>query len=395
MEEQNKKKLRVCWNSNAPYSPSGYGQQMAQLLPKFVKEGYPTACIAFYGLEGGIIQLDGIWMYPRISSEWGDDAMINHSKHFKADVVFTLQDLWVLDINTPRTLAQTGRRFIPVVPIDHEPVPPAIVDRLRHAYRIITYSKFGYDELKRIGIHSTFIPHTVDTSIMKKSDKKEARKKVGLPEDAFIFGMVGANKDNPPRKGYQHALDAFAMFKKKYPNSAMYLHTMPRLPTGFPIYDYAKVLGIEESIFTPESYEHLYTITQADMARVYSLMDVFLLPSLNEGFGVPLIEAQACEVPVIATDFTAMRDLVIDGVTGFKLKVKEKKYTPLQSYIANPDTEHLYELMIKMYEMKEEERLVMGKNARKFVVENYGLNLVWKKCWRPFLEGLEEEIYRN
>jgi glycosyltransferase involved in cell wall biosynthesis len=45
------------------------------------------------------------------------------------------------------------------------------------------------------------------------------------------------------------------------------------------------------------------------MAHMYSAMDVLLNPSYGEGFGVPIVEAQACGTPVIVTDWTAMSEL--------------------------------------------------------------------------------------
>lgn len=386
------KKMNIMVNSNAMWAPSGYGQQVRQFVPKMAREGYQTAMINFYGQEGGIFMLDGVYQYPKISHAYGEDAMISHSKHFGAHVMFTLQDIWTLDINALKTLIQQGVKWIPIVPIDHEPVPPAIHERLKLAYRIVTYAPFGTRELKSRGMHSTYIPHTVDTNVFKKIDRLEAKAKLGIPADHFLFGMVAANKDNPPRKGFQHALDAFAEFRKVNPKSMMYMHTLPRQHGGFQIEEYAKNLGILNNLRFVDPYEHLYNIGPDRMAQIYSAFDCYLCVSENEGFGVPIIEASACEVPVIATDFTAMRDLVIEGETGYKLRVASKRFTPLGSYVANPDTRHLLELMLKVYNLSGKKRTKMGENGRLFVQENFDIELVWEKHWKPFLEMLEKEV---
>ncbi len=388
----NSKKLRIMVNTNGVWSPSGYAQQAKQFLPLMAKAGYPTSCVAFYGLEGGMVGLDGITFYPRIASQWGEDAMINHSKHFNADVVFTLQDIWVLDPNAMRTLATQKRRWIPIVPIDHEPIPPAVKERLKLAYRIVSYAPFGTRELQDQGFHSTYIPHTVDTKVFYKRNKSEVRKGMGIPDDVFLFGMVAANKDNPPRKSFQEAMEAFKRFHDKHPKSALYFHTLTKQQGGFPIDEYAKVLGIADCVYAVEPYETLYLIDQSDMSKVYSAMDCLLAPAQNEGFGVPLIEAQACEVPVIATDFTAMRDLVIDGETGYKIKVAYKRFSPLLSYVAIPSVDDLYDQMEKVYAT---DREAMGKKGREFIVKNFDLELVWNTKWLPFLSKLELEIYGN
>jgi len=75
------------------------------------------------------------------------------------------------------------KNWVPVVPIDHEPVPPGIKERLKLAYRIVTYSPFGERELKDHGMHSTYIPHTVDTKLFKKHEKTDIRGKIGIPDD--------------------------------------------------------------------------------------------------------------------------------------------------------------------------------------------------------------------
>ena len=176
------KKLRIFFNSNSPWAGSGYGQQMAELLPYFVSEGYPVAQCDFYGLEGGKLMINGVLHYPKINHVYGSDALIHHANDFKADVVFTLQDVWVLN---PVDLEQV-KHFIPITPVDHNPIPRIIVEKLKFAYRVITYSQFGQKELKRKGIMSTYIPHTVNTEVFKPVDKAERKKEAGIPQDAFL-----------------------------------------------------------------------------------------------------------------------------------------------------------------------------------------------------------------
>ena len=126
------------------------------------------------------------------------------------------------------------------------------------------------------------------------------------------------------------------------------------------------------------------------MPKIYSTFDCLLAPSQNEGFGVPIIEAMACEVPVITTDFTAMRDLVENGKTGYKVKVAYKRFSHLGSYVAVPDWMDIYDKMEKIFL---DDREKMGKAGRKFVVENHDLDLIWNNNWLPFLETLEKEIH--
>ena len=379
-------------STNAIWAQSGYSMQAVQFVPEMAKH-YHTAMVNFYGQEGGNFEYKNIKMYPKRQSTWGEDSALFHGKDFKADVVFTLQDIWTLNPQILADMSRNNLRWIPIVPIDHEPVPPAIYNRLKLAYRIVTYSKFGYEELKRVGMHSTYIPHTIETDLYKpvsREEKKKIRKNAGIPEDCFLFGMVAANKDNPPRKSFQEVLDAFKLFSEKHPEARIYFHTVHNQQNGFPIVEYAKVLKIADKVITCDPEDYLFRIKHEEMPKIYNSMDCLLSPSRNEGFGVPIIEAQSCGVPAIVSDFTAMKDLVIEGETGYKVKPMYKPFSPLLSYVAQPDVQELYEKMEAVYSS---DRDKMSEMARKHVVENYDFNLVWNTKWVPFLQTLEEEIY--
>lgn len=385
------KKLRILINSNAPFATSGYSMQVADFTPRMKKEGYEVAVVCFYGLDGGEVDWNGIKLLPKVDDQWGTDAVLYHSHDFKPDVTFSLQDIWVMNDQNLKQFT----RWIPIVPIDHEPTPPAIREKLKLAYRIVTYSQFGHRQLQKEGFHSTYIPHTVNTDIFIPLDKSECRRVLSdwcgkqIPDDAFIVGMVAANKDMPPRKSFQEAMDAFKIFEQRK-NAYMYLHTNLVSATGFPIMQYAKALGIEDKIFMTKDFVMRLKLKKENVPVLYNAFDLFLEPSTNEGFGVPIIEAQSCGIPTMCTNFTAMRDLVVDGETGYKIDVAYHRFTQLLSYVGVPSVQSIIDGMEKIYNVN---RVKMGKKARKFIIDNYSLDLIWNTRWIPFLDKLEKEIY--
>ena len=54
-----------------------------------------------------------------------------------------------------------------------------------------------------------------------------------------------------------------------------------------------------------------------DPVRWLSIADLFLLPSVQESFGLAALEAMACEVPVIASNVGGLPEIVRQGVTGY------------------------------------------------------------------------------
>lgn len=380
-----KKDLRIFVNTNAIWSNSGYGNQARLMSEMWKEKGWTNiGMLDFFGLEGGVLEMNGIRHYPKMNLPYGDDILIPHAQNFKADITMTFQDIWVLNTDV---LKQT-KNWIPYVPIDHDPVTPSIIERLKLAYRIITYSKFGQAQLRKQGIHSTYIPHCVDTDVFTPMGKNELRKKFGMPQDKFIWGMVGANKDNPPRKGFQEAIDAFFEFQKEVPDSIMFVHTLPQQQGGFPIVDYAKFLGINEKIYFFPTYMQMFGLGSKEIAELMNTFDCLLSPSQSEGFCIPIIEAQACGVPVIVNNFTAMPELVIDGETGYICDIASKRFSPLLSYIGVASVPSLLEKMKLMYKA---DRIKMGEKAREHAVQNYSTKVVAPQ-WDVFFEKVQKEL---
>ncbi len=383
--KQEKQRLRILLNSNAPWSTSGYAQQVAELAPRIRDEGYHLGLSNFFGQQGGKIMIDGIMNYPVINHVYGSDAMLLHGRDFGAQVVFSLQDTWVLN---PQDMVQIPH-WIPIAPIDHDPVSRPVLDILRYAYRIITYSKFGNKQLADHGLASTYIQHTVNTDVFIPHDIVERKQKANLPPDCYLVGMVAANKDNPPRKSFQEVIDAFKLFLEQVPKALLYIHSNPEFPGGFNFKQYADYIGVGNKLLMPDAYMMNFNTDKSAMSRIYGTFDMLVAPSISEGFGIPIIEAQACGVPVVTNDFTSMPELIKVGETGELCKVAYKRFSPQGSYMGMPDMHSIYDAMMRIYKA---DRSKMRDSARKWVVDNYDTKKVFEEKWKPYLAKIEKEI---
>ena len=392
MQDKPKRKLKICWQSNAPYAPSGYAQQSADLKRKFLESGWDGsnfALINMFGSSGGIFKdADGILNYPIMDHVVGSDAMIWHGKHFKSDIVITLQDIWMLN---PQDLQQVPG-FIPWLPVDFDPVPKPILGNARLANRIIAMSKFGQKALQDNGLSSTYIPHHVDTSIFFPLNKEKRKMEVKIDPKTFIFGMVSANKDLIPRKSFGHVLLAFKKFHEAHPNSVLYIHTDPDNQGGYPLRTHVDFLGLNDCVGFPDKYKLRFDTPKSEMNQIYGTFDCLLSPSSTEGFCIPVIEAQATGTPVIVNDYTSMPELIQNGKTGFITKVSDdcQHFMPIGGYMRFPSVNSLYEKMEAVFVAN---RAEMGVWGRKFIEENFALDKVWSERWLPFLDRLEAELY--
>ncbi|HEY7565747.1 MAG TPA: glycosyltransferase family 1 protein [Acidimicrobiia bacterium] len=67
----------------------------------------------------------------------------------------------------------------------------------------------------------------------------------------------------------------------------------------------------------PEGVRMYHEVTDAQLVAWYNAAEALLLPSLNEGFGLPALEAMACGTPVIAFGRGSMPEIIVDGVGGY------------------------------------------------------------------------------
>jgi glycosyltransferase involved in cell wall biosynthesis len=94
----------------------------------------------------------------------------------------------------------------------------------------------------------------------------------------------------------------------------------------------ASRLGLENRlVFSDIKFYDNYP--RKEMNKVYNVMDVFMLSTSGEGFGIPILEAMACEVPCVVTDYTTTYELLQeDGVCGISVPMLEMDKT-FQEYL--------------------------------------------------------------
>jgi len=119
------------------------------------------------------------------------------------------------------------------------------------------------------------------------------------------------------------------------------------------------------------------------MAVTYASLDVLMNASMGEGFGLTVLEAQACGVPAIVTDFTAMRE-----VCGAGWKVGyERHWTDQSSWQARPRMEELVDALEQAYAQSAHERAALSAAARAHSLQ-YDADHVLEEHWTPVLSAL-------
>ena len=225
---------------------------------------------------------------------------------------------------------------------------------LRKCHAFIAISTPVREELEACGVPGDAvvdIPNSVDTGRFRPADtteKREVRVRLGIPADAFVVIYTGRLVDY---KGLPLLLRAWQAAHAGFGNARLLLvgaggmdiHNCEQQLRDF-VSDHALSDSVE------------FTGSVANVQAYLQASDVFVLPTEREAFGISLIEAMACGLPVIATDVGGIPDILRDESLGCRIPAADLQ--PLRSCL-----DRLYHDTAL--------RLRLGGQARQSVMQRY------------------------
>lgn len=376
--------------SNTIGAATGYGVQGMFLAERLLRHGFKVANLSNYGFEGQIGKVrtkhGDVAHYPKGYKAYSDDVLpiwhndfVSRHKGLR-DAVITLYDVWVYN-----DLKFDGDIFA-WTPLDHVTLPPNVLKfLLRRNVTPITMSPHGQRQLEAAGIESVYIPHAVDTKVMKPTFEAygvPTREYLGVPDDAFLVGIFAANKANGlvHRKALAENLLAFSMLKAERPDAMLYLHLeASNAFGGFQIGRLLKAVGLDDSCVVIANSDALRTGYPVEvLAAFMTACDVVLSDSYGEGFGVPQVEAQACGTRVIASNWAAGADLA--GDDSWLVDGQPFWDEPQAAFYQIPLVDSIVGALRLAYDAPRGVSDVSVKFAKQFDVE-----AVWSWYWLPFL----------
>lgn len=178
---------------------------------------------------------------------------------------------------------------------------------VKNSKRLITVSNFEKKNITRFFNLKQNEVHTIHNGVSEQfkisldtQHIERVKTTYNLPDD-YILHI--ANKD--PRKNTKRVLLAY----KAYLNEAEAIKKYPLLMLGYKEDDLKVLLN---EIGAMDLLKHIVLsgyVVDEDLPLIYQLSELFLFPSLREGFGIPIIEAMACGIPVITSNTSSMPEV--------------------------------------------------------------------------------------
>ena len=203
------------------------------------------------------------------------------------------------------------------------------------------------------GKQVTVIPNTLETNVFQLQNQQEARAKLGLPKDKFIFltGFMPSKKDS--HKGAAYLLESLELLAAKRSITAANIELV--------------VFGnrnTEDVPAFPFKTTFLGTISEDEkLVACYAAADAFLIPSLEDNLPYTVMESLACGTPVIAFTTGGIPDMVQHEHNGFLAEYKSSEsFCQGMEWIIN-------------YPVKE----ALRKNARETVMQKFSEEVIAQK----------------
>lgn len=318
---------RVLWFGDL-VTPSGFGRIGNEVTRRLATRGYQ--------MQGASISYTG-WPHDFPFHIWplgGQDiwnGLVSIVNTYQPDIIVSCQDF-----PYHQTVWQGCRidfskiKWVWITPIDGTPVHPDWVTLADFADGKMVISRFGVEAMRQAGKRVELCHPGVDTTefypsdaderaelrakVTWKADDPTSKQRLPLGKDDYVVGVMCMNQG---RKAISAMVAAFGEFARDKPGARLYLDMDKTSPAGWDIPNLLKQLGWsddeQERVLYKEDVFRADFAAFAPLRNRYALLDLHMVISHREGFGLPLLESQACKVATMALDWCSGTEICGQG----------------------------------------------------------------------------------
>jgi glycosyltransferase involved in cell wall biosynthesis len=173
-------------------------------------------------------------------------------------------------------------------------------------------------------IHAIYESHHSRFRVLPKGDLELLREKYHLPEKFLLF-VGGLN----PLKNFSNLLRAYDILRSKIPHKLV--------AVGFKRWKFEGDLELVTQLGLEKHVIFTGFVPDEDLPAIYNLADLFVFPSLYEGFGIPVLEAMACGCPVVTTKTGCSREVAGDAALLADPRNPEEIAREISKVLSSPD----------------------------------------------------------
>lgn len=348
----------------------------------------------------------GFPVYPAMASQgniYGIDRLINLIKNNEFDLLFILNDAWVIsyyldaikknlkDAKLPKIVV-----YFPVDSLYHNPSWYRDFDIVNRAY---TYTEFGKKVVKQavsemeVGI----MPHGTNSAEFYKlhDSRAQARidvfgsalEKMGNIDDLFI--ILNANR-NQPRKRLDITIEGFSIFAKNKPKTVkLYMHTGV-IDSAIDVRTISKRYDVDGRIIMTNLNQGIQKVTTEKLNQIFNACDIGINTSMGEGWGLTNTEHAATGAVQIVPRHSACEELFEDcGILMNTITNYTFDNSQTVGKLVTPD--EVAKALELIYEDKALRQALSQKSVEKFTREEYQWSHIAKQWADIFKEVCSDD----
>lgn len=433
-------KKRILFCSEATFLNTGYATYTREILNYLHSTGkYELAELASYGERNDPRAANIPWNYygnaPNIQSEprssedeiqryhsvpanqFGQHSFESVCLDFLPDVVCDIRDFWMLDF-AERSPFRKCFKWAIMPTVDAAPQARQWIATYASADACFTYSDWAGEVLQQqSGGTINYLgssPPSAHPAYKPVEDKLAHKKALGINPKHKIIGTVMRNQR---RKLYPDLFKAFRKFLNESGRKDVYLYCHTSYPDlGWDIPElllenqiasnvlFTYICRDTEKFFvstfkgpvaqSPHTGKYNAVLANVkaglsyeDLSSVINTFDLYVQYANCEGFGLPQVEAAACAVPVMATDYSAMTS-VVRKLEGWPITPKAL-YKELETGCnrAVPDNDLAARMFKDFFDLSDEDQVKAGQKCRENFLKYYQWDLSGKK-WEDYFDSI-------
>ena len=295
--------------------------------------------------------------------------------------------------------------------LDSLPLLPEAVSAAPKIKNYYVWANFAVKEMNRLGHkHVGLLRGSLNSDNffrLSDQDRMALRQKQDINPDEFLIGFVFRNQ---LRKSVPNLLEGYKLFIEKNPDSKAKLLFHTSWGEGWDIPRLLKEKGISAEKILTTYYCHAccefeikkFTkhkencrfcgnencqetsnvkrgVSEEQLNHIYNLMDVYCHPFTSGGQEIPIQEAKLAELVTLNTNYSCGEDSCTKEGGGFPLDWAEYREPGTQFIKASTLPDSICDGINKVFTMAPEQRFSLGRKARKFVKDNFSIEVIGKK----------------
>lgn len=361
------------------------------------------------GVTPSPAQLSAIDAKSRRAEGYGYTLVDKAVKEFKPDVYIGIEDIWAFN-NYHHKPWWNKVNCMVWTTLDSLPILPQAIQYAPKIKNYFVWASFAERAMQEMGYdHVKTLRGSLDTdNFYRMSDKeREKLRSEHRIDDEFIIGFVFRNQ---LRKSVPNLLEGFNQFKAKNPDSKAKLLLHTHWGEGWDIKSLMEEKGIPNTdvltTYVCDSCDKYYIspfkgqqvdcpscgskksvnttntkkgISEEQLNEIYNLMDVYCHPFTSGGQEIPIQEAKLTELVTLVTNYSCGEDSCSEESGGFALDWNEYREPGTQFIKASTSPNHIHAMLEHVYSMTEEDKAEMGAKSRKWVIDNFSVEVIGKK----------------